>query len=174
MKYVILISACLALTGCFWTPLIGLWPSIAVNTGSSVVSFLGTGKTVSDHMLSGATGEDCRIFDIFTKIDICKSKGLPKIETREEILAFQKANGIPRSGTRDDLTMTYYNRMKEVQACYDSGECVNEEEQSKISPYKRYGWFQVHDEGIWYGKYILMDRYNFRIYGNPRDASKYK
>ena len=30
-------------------------------------------------------------------------------------------------------------------------------------------WYQVHDEGIWYGDYFLFERKNHRIYGNPRD-----
>ena len=35
-------------------------------------------------------------------------------------------------------------------------------------------WFQIHDEGIWYGNYIMLDRKNYRIYGNPRDKDNYK
>ena len=30
-------------------------------------------------------------------------------------------------------------------------------------------WYQIHDEGIWYGDYFLYERRNYRIYGNPRD-----
>jgi len=34
-------------------------------------------------------------------------------------------------------------------------------------------WFQIHEEGIWYGTYIMLNRKNYRIYGNPRDKEKY-
>ena len=37
----------------------------------------------------------------------------------------------------------------------------------------RYNWFQIHEEGIWYGTYIMLNRKNYRIYGNPRDKEKY-
>ena len=33
-------------------------------------------------------------------------------------------------------------------------------------------WFQIHEEGIWYGAYIMIDRKNYRIYGNPRDKER--
>ena len=35
-------------------------------------------------------------------------------------------------------------------------------------------WYQIHDEGIWYGDYFMFERKNYRIYGNPRDKEKYK
>jgi hypothetical protein len=47
------------------------------------------------------------------------------------------------------------------------------EEKTKKRAMARQGWFQIHDEGIWYGSYIMLDRRNYRIYGNPRDKEKY-
>ena len=47
------------------------------------------------------------------------------------------------------------------------------EKKTKNSVYARQGWFQIHEEGIWYGSYIMLDRRNYRIYGNPRDKEKY-
>ena len=35
-------------------------------------------------------------------------------------------------------------------------------------------WFQIHEDGIWYGDYFQIDRRNHRIYGNPRDKEKYE
>ena len=37
----------------------------------------------------------------------------------------------------------------------------------------RYSWFQIHEEGIWYGNYIMLEKRNYRIYGNQRDKEKY-
>ena len=51
-------------------------------------------------------------------------------------------------------------------------EKVNEKKKKK-SVLARQGWFQIHDEGIWYGSYIMLERRNYRIYGNPRDKEKY-
>ena len=47
------------------------------------------------------------------------------------------------------------------------------EKKTKMSVYARQGWFQIHEEGIWHGSYIMLDRRNYRIYGNPRDKEKY-
>ena len=52
-------------------------------------------------------------------------------------------------------------------------EKVNEKKKKK-SVLARQGWFQIHDEGIWYGSYIMLERRNYRIYGNPRDKEKYE
>ena len=30
-------------------------------------------------------------------------------------------------------------------------------------------WYQIHDDGLWYGDYFQYERRNYRIYGNPRD-----
>ena len=49
-------------------------------------------------------------------------------------------------------------------------EKVNEDTKKRKS--KR-NWFQIHEEGIWYGEYIMLNRKNYRIYGNPRDKEKY-
>ena len=35
------------------------------------VSFLGSGKTITDHVLSTVTGDDCRITNIFSRAPIC-------------------------------------------------------------------------------------------------------
>ena len=48
------------------------------------------------------------------------------------------------------------------------------EQRNKKNTVVRQGWFQIHDEGIWYGNYIMLDRKNYRIYGNPRDKDNYK
>jgi|TARA_R100001163_G_C4858519_1_gene65839 hypothetical protein len=47
------------------------------------------------------------------------------------------------------------------------------EKKTKKNVYARQGWFQIHEEGIWYGSYIMLERRNYRIYGNPRDKEKY-
>ena len=52
-------------------------------------------------------------------------------------------------------------------------EKVNDSKKTKKTAYARQGWFQIHEEGIWYGSYIMLDRRNYRIYGNPRDKEKY-
>ena len=50
---------------------------------------------------------------------------------------------------------------------------VNDSKNSKRSVLARQGWFQIHEEGIWYGNYIMLEKRNYRIYGNPRDKEKY-
>ena len=35
-------------------------------------------------------------------------------------------------------------------------------------------WFQIHEDGIWFGNYFQMDRINYRIYGKPRDNEIYE
>jgi hypothetical protein len=36
-------------------------------------------------------------------------------------------------------------------------------------------WYQIHEDGIWFGTYIRLERtVLLRIYGNPRDKDLYK
>lgn len=40
---------------------------------------------------------------------------------------------------------------------------------------KQYTWYQIHEDGIWFGRYIRIERtVLLRIYGNPRDKDNYK
>tara|TARA_B100001109_G_C18708336_1_gene401290 strand:+ start:69 stop:350 length:282 start_codon:yes stop_codon:yes gene_type:complete len=41
-------------------------------------------------------------------------------------------------------------------------------------PIRENTWYQIHDDGIWFGDYFQYERRNYRIYGNPRDKEKYK
>ena len=44
----------------------------------------------------------------------------------------------------------------------------------KKGPIRENTWYQIHDDGIWFGDYFQYERRNYRIYGNPRDKEKYK
>lgn len=36
-------------------------------------------------------------------------------------------------------------------------------------------WYQIHEDGIWYGVYVRIERtILIRVYGNPRDKDLYK
>ena len=45
-----------------------------VKSGAEAASVAGTGKTLSDHMLSRLTGKDCRMFNVFDHKNICRVK----------------------------------------------------------------------------------------------------
>ena len=181
MKYVFLVPLCLVLSGCF-APLIGLFPSMGVSVGSNVISHKITGKGLSDHALSEATGKDCHLGDAVTKLDICKDPELPPLRTESEIIQFQRDHELEETGVRDEITMHYYNWMKKNKMYVVKSGIQPPEPMAR--PYNRaaelrqkYGWFQIHKEGIWYGRYIVLEGKNkmhYRIYGNPRDADNYK
>ena len=43
-----------------------------MTTGATAVSYGTTGKGISDHAISYATGKDCRIFNIFKNTKVCR------------------------------------------------------------------------------------------------------
>ena len=48
-------------------------------------------------------------------------------------------------------------------------------EKRTIEETRKNTWYQFHDDGIWYGDYIRIERtVLLRIYGNPRDKDTYK
>ncbi len=57
-----------ALSGCILPPAI----SIASN-GIDGLSYLTSGKSMSDHAISEATGEDCALFRVLTDDSVCRS-----------------------------------------------------------------------------------------------------
>ena len=69
------------------------------------------------------------------------------------------------------LAFTAASGAKDVYEGYKYAE-KNDFFKNKSKSSKR-NWFQIHEEGIWYGTYIMLNRKNYRIYGNPRDKEKY-
>ncbi len=173
MKYVFLVCACLILSGCF-SPLIGFLPSLGLSTGTNIISHTVTGKGISDHALSGATGMDCHLKDAITSLDVCKDRALPSMQTTWDIVKFQRAHELPETGELDEMTMTFYNHMKDHKLYNIKPAPVFRVEHRSQQLRKQWGWFQIHKEGIWYGRYVLLDTTHVRIFGNPRDDQNYK
>ena len=71
------------------------------------------------------------------------------------------------------LAFTAASGAKDVYEGYKYAE-KNDFFQKKCKRSKRKTWYQIHEEGIWYGSYIMIDRTNYRIYGNPRDKERYE
>ena len=70
-----------------------------------------------------------------------------------------------------------FTAVSSARTTYDGYKFIDKkikEQRNKKNTVARQGWFQIHDEGIWYGNYIMLDRKNYRIYGNPRDKDNYK
>ena len=48
-------------------------------------------------------------------------------------------------------------------------------EQKTIEDNRKNTWYQIHEDGIWFGDYIRIERtVLLRIYGNPRDKDLYE
>ena len=71
------------------------------------------------------------------------------------------------------LAFTAASGAKDVYEGYKYAE-KNDFFQKKSKRSKRNTWYQIHEEGIWYGSYIMIDIKNYRIYGNPRDKEIYE
>ena len=87
-------------------------------TAGDVVSVKETGKTLSDHVVSGLTGKDCRLLrKVRGRGDYCEIP-LPNLNTRNKIKVFQIVEGIrPVNGHMGPLTrQAYWNYEHEVRA----------------------------------------------------------
>ena len=62
------------------------------------------------------------------------------------------------------LAFTAASGAKDVYEGYKYAE-KNDFFQKKSKRSKRNTWYQIHEDGIWYGSYIMIDRRNYRIYG---------
>jgi len=85
-------------------------------TAGDAVSVKETGKTLSDHVVSGLTGKDCRLIrKIRGRGDYCEIL-LPNLNTRNKIKVFQIVEGIrPVNGKMGPLTrQAYWNYEHEV------------------------------------------------------------
>ena len=85
-------------------------------TAGDAVSVKETGKTLSDHVVSGLTGKDCRLLrKIRGRGDYCEIP-LPNLNTRNKIKVFQIVEGIrPVNGRMGPLTrQAYWNYEHEV------------------------------------------------------------
>ena len=48
-------------------------------------------------------------------------------------------------------------------------------EKKTIEEARKNTWYQFHEDGIWYGTYLRIERtILIRIYGNPRDKDTYE
>ena len=47
------------------------------------VSFVGSGKTVTDHVISAATGSDCKLINVLDKAPVCISENTRKSSALE-------------------------------------------------------------------------------------------
>jgi len=87
-------------------------------TAGDVVSVKETGKTLSDHVVSGLTGKDCRLIrKVRGRGDYCEIP-LPNLNTRNKIKVFQIVEGIrPVNGKMGPLTrQAYWNYEHEVKS----------------------------------------------------------
>ena len=85
-------------------------------TAGDAVSVKETGKTLSDHVVSGLTGKDCRLIrKIRGKGDYCEIL-LPNLNTHNKIKVFQIVEGIrPINGNMGPLTrQAFWNYEHEV------------------------------------------------------------
>jgi hypothetical protein len=68
------LAACAAIAGVFGysAPVIQLAAQVdQAKLAADGVSYLKTGKTVTDHIISAATGNDCKVTNILDKAPIC-------------------------------------------------------------------------------------------------------
>jgi len=74
------IQGCVAILG-------GTYQTVdTVATGATAVSYGTTGKGLTDHAVSAATGKDCRMFNIFKNTKVCRihvTYKAPKYEMRD-------------------------------------------------------------------------------------------
>lgn len=85
-------------------------------TAGDAISVKETGKTLSDHVVSGLTGKDCRLLrKVRGRGDYCEIP-LPNLNTRNKIKVFQIVEGIrPVNGKMGPLTrQAYWNYEHEV------------------------------------------------------------
>lgn len=85
-------------------------------TAGDAISVKETGKTLSDHVVSGLTGKDCRLLrKVRGKGGYCEIP-LPNLNTRNKIKVFQIVEGIrPVNGNMGPLTrQAYWNYEREV------------------------------------------------------------
>jgi hypothetical protein len=62
-----------SIQGCAILGIGGTYQTVdTVTTGATAVSYGTTGKGISDHAISYATGKDCRIFNIFKNTKVCR------------------------------------------------------------------------------------------------------
>ena len=111
---------------------------------------------------------------------LCLSKGA-QVQGSDQILSVSTYE-LEETGVRDEITMHYYNWMKKNKMYVVKSGIQPPEPMAR--PYNRvaelrqkYGWLQIHKEGIWFGRYMMLEGKNkkhYRIYGNPRDADNYR
>ena len=65
-----------------------------------------------------------------------------------------------------------------AKSTYDGYTYVKEKgrfDKKTIEQERKNTWYQIHEDGIWYGDYIRIERtVLLRIYGNPRDKDLYE
>jgi hypothetical protein len=87
--YVIVLIVCISLSGCAFAP----FASSAFTTATSATflettaingaSYVTTGKGVSEHLISGVTDQDCKLYNIIDGKRVCQEYQLDKIPQRD-------------------------------------------------------------------------------------------
>ena len=86
LKRKLLLSLSLvSIQGCAILGIGGVYQTIdTVSTGANVVSYGATGKGLSDHAISVATGKDCQMFNVFKNKNICRIRKTYEVRHLQE------------------------------------------------------------------------------------------
>jgi len=105
LKRKLLLSLSLvSIQGCVILGVGGTYQTVdTITTGATAVSYGTTGKGLSDHAISYATGKDCRMFNVFQNKNICRVRKV------YEVRNMQKTDGSKLSVE----TMQIINSLKE-------------------------------------------------------------
>lgn len=68
-----------------------------IKTAGDLGSAAVTNKTITDHAISALSGKDCRLLNVLSKKNICKTP-MPDVSTAEKIKAFQKSKNLEQTG----------------------------------------------------------------------------
>ena len=86
LKRKLLLSLSLvSIQGCAILGIGGAYQTIdTVTTGATAISYGTTGKGLSDHAVSAATGKDCRMFNILQSKNICRIRKTYEVRNLQE------------------------------------------------------------------------------------------
>jgi hypothetical protein len=86
LKRKLLLSLSLvSIQGCAVLGIGGAYQTVdTVTTGATVVSYGATGKGITDHAVSAATGKDCRMFNVLQHKNFCRVRRTYEVRNMQE------------------------------------------------------------------------------------------
>lgn len=87
-KHLLLFGCLGILTGCFIAPVattVSYLSSISLvqSTAITGASYVATGKGVSDHVVSGITGQDCQVLNVIKDKSICQESAMKQTQVKD-------------------------------------------------------------------------------------------